>query len=379
MRLTFAQVIASLCYGLLVIAWVIDLFTPQLFVAAILLNGPIALSSLALRPRLTVQLTILAELANLAAGYINGVQAGYHWDTIAVGDRILSAASFLLVGALTTRAQESARRAGESEERERQVTRERALRHAMEHVRASLNMELVLRTAVSEASALTGADLAAIAVRQTSFDLADFYELQAGQGDVRLSRRRLRPEEASLIERAREARRLIAVDSNDPLGRLIDASALIAALDTERSQTALILTWKSRMPALEERAAVAAFADNLAIALQQARLFMQLAEKNEEIAGQKDALQERSDVIRDLVYALAHDLRTPLVAADVTMQQAYDGAYGPLPDAYRSMLATSITSNRDLRRLVETLLYVARYEAGEDSRVVSRFRVSDVL
>ena len=89
----------AICYGLLVVAWGIDLVTPQLFVAAILLNGPIALSSLALRPQLTVRLIVLAELANMVAGYVNGVQAAHHWDAIALGDRGLLAASFLLVPA----------------------------------------------------------------------------------------------------------------------------------------------------------------------------------------------------------------------------------------------------------------------------------------
>ena len=51
-----ARVMAALCYALLAIAWVIDLVTPQLFIAAILFNGPIALSSIALRPSLTIRL-----------------------------------------------------------------------------------------------------------------------------------------------------------------------------------------------------------------------------------------------------------------------------------------------------------------------------------
>jgi signal transduction histidine kinase len=292
---------------------------------------------------------------------------------------MLSAASFLLVGALTIRTQENARRAGESEERDRQVSRERALRHAMEHVRASLNMELVLRSAVKEAAQLSSADLVAIAVRQSSFDLADRYELAAGESEVRMVRRRSTPEEASLIERAREARRVIAIDSGDPLGRLMGGSALVATLDADRGDTSVMLMWHDRTPSPEERVAVQAFVDNLAVALQQARLFVQLAAQNEEIVRQKDELQERSDLIRDLVYALAHDLRTPLAAADVTMEQALGGAYGQLPDSYLRVLRTNIVSNQDLRRLVETLLLVARYEAGEDSKTFSRISLAPLL
>jgi len=358
-----------MCYALLAVAWIIDLVTPQLFVAAILLNGPIALSSLALRPALTVRLMVLAEIANVVAGYVNGVQAGHHWDTIAIGDRILSAASFLLVGFLTMRSQETARSAGEAGARERQVVRERALRHAMEHVRASLNFELVLRSAVREALALTGADRVRIVRRDSSFDVPDIYELGAGDDDVSVGRGVLPPEFTSLLERAREARRVVAIDPNDPIGRLAGEAALCAVLVAEGAEIALILTWREHVPSAEERAAVQDFADNLATAIEQARLFLRLAAQNDEIVRQKDELQARSDVIRDIVYALAHDLRTPLSAADLTMQQALDGAYGTLPERYEGVLRANIASNRDLRRLVETLLLVARYESGEDSRV----------
>jgi hypothetical protein len=105
---------AMLCYGLLAAAWIVDLFTPQLFVAAILYNGPIALSSLALSSRLTMRLVLASEAANAVAGYVNGAQAGYNWNGIAVGDRLLAAASFVLVGYLSVKTQEYASEAGAS-------------------------------------------------------------------------------------------------------------------------------------------------------------------------------------------------------------------------------------------------------------------------
>jgi len=372
-------VIAALCYALLVLAWVIDLVTPQLFVAAILLNGPIALSTLVLRPQLTVRLIVLAEIANVVAGYVNGVHDGYHWDPIAIGDRALSAASFVLVGVLTIYTQRTARRAGEADARERQVERERALRHAMEHVRASLNMELVLRSAVREAQLLTGAEHVMIATRESSFDVPEIHEMISGGDDVTVRRGALRPEVASMLERARESRRVVAIDPSEPLGRLLDHAALIGSLDVEGVDISIVVQWVARVPSGEERVAFQDFVDNLGVAVQQARLFIRLAEQHDQIARQRNELQERSSVIRDIVYALAHDLRTPLVAADVTMTQALGGAYGELPERYREILRSSIASNLDLRRLVETLLLVARYEAGEDSRAFSPLAVGATL
>jgi signal transduction histidine kinase len=72
--------------------------------------------------------------------------------------------------------------------------------------------------------------------------------------------------------------------------------------------------------------------------------------------------------MRDLIYTLAHDLRTPLTAARMTLRQALGGAYGELPGEYRDILERSIASNEDVTRLAETLLSVARYEDGEQSR-----------
>ncbi len=369
----------ALCYGLLAAVWIVDLLTPQLLIVSILSNGPIALSLIAQRRNLTISLAVVAEIANAIAGYVNGLQAGHHWDAIAVLDRALLAASFLLVAMLTIWSQESARRAGESAERERAIQRERSLRHAMEHVRASLNMELVLRNAAIEASSLTGAGTVTIGVRSTSFDLADVYELEHGERDVRVRREAFSAQVASLVERAREAQRVVAIDPSEPLGRLFGKAAMVAVLDVEDAEISLLLSWESHTPDAGERAAVQDFVDNLSVALQQARLFIRLAEQNEEIAQQKDALQARSEVIRDIVYALAHDLRTPLAAADVTMNQAATGAYGDLPARYQSVLRSSIASNINLRRLVETLLLVARYEAGEDSHAFAPQPVGPIV
>ncbi|MGC2129498.1 MAG: HAMP domain-containing sensor histidine kinase [Candidatus Aquilonibacter sp.] len=368
---------AALCYALLVIAWVIDLITPQLFVAAILLNGPIALSALALQPSLTIRLVVFAEIANVVAGYVNGVQANHHWDTIAVGDRLLLAASFLLVGTLTLRAQQSARRAGESTERERQFERERALRRAMEQVRASLNTEVVMRNAVREGKRITAASGVLLVTRATSLDVPDLYE--AVEGDVTLKREPLSPELASLIERARQRGRAVTVGVNDPLASMLRESVTAATIELDNGLVALIIGWGPRTPSPEEQEAVQDFSDNLAVALEQGRLFIRLAEQNEEILRGRSELQNRSDVIRDIVYALAHDLRTPLVAADVTMSQALDGAYGELPERYKQILETTRVSTASLRRLVETLLLVARYESGEDSHRSQREEIGPLI
>ncbi len=377
---------ALLCYGLLIVAWIVDLLTPQLFIAAILFNGPIALSSLALQRRLTTNLVIAAEVANAIAGYVNGVQAGHHWDTIAIGDRFLLAASFILVGYLSIRTQEYAREAGASAGRMRQIEIEKALRGAAGRVRETLNVELVQRAILRESVALLGASRATLIARETPFGPPLVLTYEAGDADITIERRALSNEIASLATRAGEERDVFAVTDNDVLGRLtleaLGASeALATSIGTSGGVQYILLASVGEGKAFvsDARATLMSFAEQASIALEQARLFTQLGERNEEIARQKDELADRSDVIRDIVYALAHDLRTPLAAAHVTMNQALSGAYGELPERYRGILGTALAANDDERRIVETLLLVARYEAGESSTVREPVPCTDLV
>jgi signal transduction histidine kinase len=372
-----ARLVAALpylCYGLLAAAWIVDLFTPQLFVAAILLNGPIALSSITLRTRLTTGLVIAAQIANAIAGYVNGAQAGFHWDGIALGDRLLSAASFVLVGYLSIKTQEFAREAGESAGRRRQVEIEKALRAATGRVRESLNVELVLRGVVRESMKLLGASRALLIVRDSAFELPLVLSFSAGEGDVIYERKALSTELASLAARADQSEGVVRVTGEDALGRLtLDAlgvrEALVTAIRLAGNASYVLVESVEGEGEFAPDAALVleAFGEQAQVALEQARLFTQLGEQNDEIARQKDALLERGDVIRDIVYALGHDLRTPLTAAGVTMTQALAGAYGELPERYQTILRTTLAANGDERRIVETLLMVARYEAGEES------------
>ncbi len=80
-------------------------------------------------------------------------------------------------------------------------------------------------------------------------------------------------------------------------------------------------------------------------------------------------LVERSQIIQDLVYALSHDLRTPLLALGMTMNQALEGSFGELPQKYRQVLANALHSNEELLRLAETLLLVARYESNHGAEL----------
>ena len=133
------------CVLSLLAAFVVDLLTPQLFVAAILLDVPIVLSSLGGSASFRMGLIAAALVCNVLAGYANGAQSGHHWDAVGIGDRVLAGLSIVFVGYLSSAVSENAERAGRAASQELRARREAQISAAIERVRASLSTELVLR------------------------------------------------------------------------------------------------------------------------------------------------------------------------------------------------------------------------------------------
>ncbi|HEY5095915.1 MAG TPA: HAMP domain-containing sensor histidine kinase [Candidatus Eremiobacteraceae bacterium] len=368
------QYIPYACAVLLIAAFAIDMLTPQLFVAAILLNAPVALTSFAFDRKLTGRIVVAALVANLAAGWYNGYR-DRHYDPIAIEDRVLAALSCILVGALSIGTQRAARGAAELEARQRQARRERTLRESFETMRSSVNREIVLRSTAREAIRVLQADAAVVFARHDGLSLDEQYLAESGIREVDLRRARPAPELASVLTRAAESGQAVALDAADPMSRFVldtlgAARGIAVPLGgRDNQQGALVVLRRNAEEPFDSDAADLAltFADEAAAAIAQANLFLELAAKNEQLAQANAAAVERSEVIRDIVYALSHDLRTPLSAARITMRQALNGAFGDMPPAYVEILKRTIASNDELQRLAETLLVVARYESGEAS------------
>jgi signal transduction histidine kinase len=354
------------CALLVAACFALDVATPQLLVVAILLNVPIALASMSLQRRTTIAFMLAAELLNVLAAYFNGMHDGYRWSALAIGDRGLLALSFLFVGFLSVRAQDAVALGAISAERQRAAARERRLRQAIERVRESLSPELVRRAIVAELTGMLNAGRV-VAARVGSVEP---WPLHGSPGALAV---RLR-------ERGRRAMRL---ERDDPVdGLLLDdmgarAGAVVCIDD---AAGALVLAFALTAPAPDDDVlAVESFAAAASLALEQARLVERLDDRGAAIAAQKDQLVERGAVIRDIVYALAHDLRTPIQAADVTMRQALEGAYGALPDRYLEIVRATLASNDDAARLIDTLLMVARYESGDLSTADEPIAVRDAV
>jgi signal transduction histidine kinase len=76
-------------------------------------------------------------------------------------------------------------------------------------------------------------------------------------------------------------------------------------------------------------------------------------------------LVERTQTVHDFVYSFSHDMRTPLIAINMTMAQAVEGIFGDMPGEYVNILRKSKRSIQELMNMADTLLMVARYEYDE--------------
>ena len=354
------RLLAAICVAGLLGAFAIDLLTPQLFIAAILLDVPIVLSAFAGNRRLTGALVIAGLLANVIAGYANGWAAGGHWDPIAIGNRALAALSIILVGWLGLALHRGAERQGIASAVADEAERERALREASESIRSSLSEELVERTIVREVLWLVGARGASFYRGGTPVTRFDADRKTVEVVEVAGAPR---AEIGSILARALETGEVTVLSRDDAMGRLVldglaCESAIVVPLLDRGSRLGSLLVMLDRASTEEDLRILRAFAEAAVSALGQSRLFDELAMKNEELA-------QRSEVIRDIVYALSHDLRTPLAAAGLTLRQALAGAYGRMPERYDEILQRSVAANDELQRLAETLLLVAQYESGE--------------
>lgn len=355
-----SRAVAVTAFVLLLGVFAADVLTPQALVIAILLDVPIVLAALTRSRRLTAVLVACALAADAGAAFANAAHDGYRWEAIGIGDRLLSMLSIAIVGYLSTVVQERAERVGRLAAQEARARREAALAGAAARIRASLSPELVLRALVREAPR-------ALEARRALWYPAGGGEIlaaRAGAEEVEVIDERPAPEIASLTHRVAAEGTAAVVRGADPLGRFVldrlqARSALAVPLaDRGTAFGVLIAAFDGDEPGESLPATAADFAALGVNALWQARLFAELAERNE-------ALNDRQAVIRDLVYALSHDLRTPLAALSMTLRQAADGAYGALPGRYGTVLNASLGAIDDLQGLAETLLLVARFEAGE--------------
>ncbi|MBD2449497.1 HAMP domain-containing histidine kinase [Nostoc sp. FACHB-152] len=82
-----------------------------------------------------------------------------------------------------------------------------------------------------------------------------------------------------------------------------------------------------------------------------------------ETYARQEWMNERNQQFQNLISALSHDIRSPLLATRNTWDAILKGAFGPVNDTWKEVFQECRQANMDLLKLVEVLLDVSRYEA----------------
>jgi signal transduction histidine kinase/putative methionine-R-sulfoxide reductase with GAF domain len=108
------------------------------------------------------------------------------------------------------------------------------------------------------------------------------------------------------------------------------------------------------------------------LAIQNARLFREIADKSEQLAL---ASEHKSQFLANM----SHELRTPLNAILGYAELLVDGVYGQLPDRPRGVLERIQNNGRHLLALINDVLDLAKIEAGQLTLTIEDYTLPEVV
>ena len=108
------------------------------------------------------------------------------------------------------------------------------------------------------------------------------------------------------------------------------------------------------------------------LAIQNARLFREIADKSEQLAL---ASQHKSQFLANM----SHELRTPLNAILGYAELLVDGIYGVLPDRPKGVLDRIQNNGKHLLALINDVLDLAKIEAGQLTLTLEDYSVPEVV
>ena len=114
------------------------------------------------------------------------------------------------------------------------------------------------------------------------------------------------------------------------------------------------------------------FATQSALAIQNARLFREIADKGRQLEA---ASRHKSDFLA----SMSHELRTPLNAILGFNEMILGEIYGEVPASMKEPLADIQTSGKHLLRLINNVLDLAKIEAGRMELALADYSVQDTV
>jgi signal transduction histidine kinase len=274
---------------------------------------------------------------------------------------------------------ENARLLEELQARDRDLT---ALGEVGRAVSSTLNLEVVLKTIVHRAVELSGTDGGSIYYyRGGRFELGEtigfdeeavarFRKLdisagQTGLGEAIAQRQPLQVPD--ILRRPSNPLRDAAMEAG------LRAGLIVPLFGSEGPLGALVL--QRRRPGEFPPAVVSlmqSFADQSAIALENARLFDEIAQKSHEL---EIASQHKSEFVANM----SHELRTPLAAILGYAELIQEGFYEPQGPKSLDALTRIRSNGKHLLGLINTVLDIAKIESGQFTLNMTEYAIESVV
>ena len=237
-------------------------------------------------------------------------------------------------------------------------------------VSSTLDLKVVLKTIVDRAVALSGTDAGSIFHYQRDAGRFELGETTGLGEDIIASFRKLdiAAKDTGLGEAISMRQPLPIPDltkrpSNPLRDAVIDAglraSLIVPLLSSEGPLGTLVL--QRRQPGDFPQAVVnlmQALADQSAIALENARLFEEIARKSREL---EITSQHKSQFVANM----SHELRTPLAAMLGYAELLRDGMFGELPEKSVRIIDRIQANGKHLLGLINTVLDISKVESGQ--------------
>jgi signal transduction histidine kinase len=142
----------------------------------------------------------------------------------------------------------------------------------------------------------------------------------------------------------------------------------------ENTLVGVITTWRRDVRPFTEKqiALVKTFADQAVIAIENVRLFQEIQDKNQQLEA---ANRHKSEFLA----RVSHDLRTPLNAIIGFTRIVLRKVEGQIPDLQKENLGKVLISSEHLLGLINTLLDLAKIDAGKMEAIAETFRVEEIV
>jgi signal transduction histidine kinase len=265
----------------------------------------------------------------------------------------------------------------------RSVEELRALGAVSRAVNSTLELQTVLDTIVANSVRLSRTEAGAIYVldeRQRAFQLRATYGMSE---ELIAAIRNMHAEISEAVgletethqpRQVADLRDLPSTPVNDTILRAGYRARLLVPLMRSRDVVGALVV-RRKEPGEFPQAVVSlmqTFAEQSAIALENARLFNEIAEKSREL---EIASQHKSQFVANM----SHELRTPLAAILGYAELIQEGFYGPLPEKSMDALTRIRSNGKHLLGLINSVLDIAKVEAGQFSLNLADYALDDLV